>query len=495
MSTASQLWNRRRFLGAAGGAAGLLILNDARSARSYRANEKLRIAAVGIGGMGAWNLAHFAGENVEFLERAMLIKPAAQPVMTGEDIVALCDVDERPAARLVPGKRNPAAETFARYPRAKRYRDYRVMLEEMDDQIDAVVVSTPDHLHAPISLAAMRRGKHVYCEKPGAHSVAEGRLMATVAAEKGVATQLGTQIHASENYRRVIELIRSGAIGTVEECHIWPRGAGVEPTERPTETPPVPEGFHWDLFLGPTQARPYHPVYSRGCGGNWQRWWDFGCGNLGNMAGHFFNLAFWALDLRHPLSVEAEGPRPHPETTPAQLHVRYRFPARGAQPPVTLTWTHGSRPPEIFAQNRFPDWAWGVFRGSEGMLLVNYDRWMLWPESKFARFVPPSPSIPPSVGMALSQSAEWMAAYRSLPADRRVAEVGHRLEWVNACKTGSPTACHFGYSSRIMEAIHLGAVAYRAGTRLDWDAANLRVTNAPHANALLARAYRPGWGM
>ncbi|MBL9207803.1 MAG: Gfo/Idh/MocA family oxidoreductase [Opitutaceae bacterium] len=495
MGKATQLWNRRRFLGTVGGAAGLLILKDARSARTYQANEKLRVAAVGIGGMGAWNLAHFAGENVEFLEQSMLIKPANHPVMTGENIVALCDVDDRPANRLVRGRRNPAAETFARYPQAKRYSDYRRMLDEMDDQIDAVVVSTPDHLHAPISLAAMRRGKHVYCEKPGAHSVKEGRLMAEVASEKRVATQLGAQIHASENYRRISELLRAGAIGAVQECHIWPRGDGAAPTERPSETPPVPEGLHWDLFLGATSYRPYHPTYSRGCGGNWQRWWDFGCGNLGNMAGHFFNLAFWALDLRHLLSVEAEGPPPHPETTPSRLHLRYQFPARGNRPPVTLTWTHGSQPPPIFAENKFPDWAWGVFRGSEGMLLVNYDRWMLWPEEKFAGFVPPAPSIPPSIGMEISQRAEWMAAYRSLPSARRVAEVGHRMEWVAACKTGSPTACHFGYSGPLMETIHLGAVAYRTGTRLDWDAAHLRITNAPQANALLARTYRPGWGM
>ena len=192
-----------------------MILKDARSARSYQANEKLRVAAVGIGGMGAWNLAHFAGENVEFLEGNMLLKPATRPVMTGENIVALCDVDERAAGQLIPGRRSPASETFARYPQAKRYLDYRRMLEEMDDQIDAVVVSTPDHLHAPISLAAMRRGKHVYCEKPGAHSVVEGRLMAQVAAEKGVATQLGAQIQASENYRVSSGRCRSATFGRV----------------------------------------------------------------------------------------------------------------------------------------------------------------------------------------------------------------------------------------------------------------------------------------
>ena len=396
---------------------------------------------------------------------------------------------------MAPGRRNPAGETFARYPRARRYFDYRQMLDEMADQIDAVVVSTPDHLQAPVSLAAMRRGKHVYCEKPGAHSVMEGRLMAEVAAEKGVVTQLGTQVHASENYRRILELIRSGAIGSVQECHIWVRGGGGAPSGRPTETPAVPKGLHWDLFLGPTRYRPYHPAYPRGCGGNWQSWWDFGCGNLGNIAGHYFNLAYWAMELRHPLSVEAEGPPPHPERTPGQLHLRYRFPARGALPPATLTWTHGSQPSPIFAEHKFPDWAWGVFRGTEGMLLVSYDQWMLWPEQKFARFVPPAPSIPPSLGMEIGQRAQWLAAYRALPAARRVAEVGHRMEWIAACKTGRPTHCHFGYAGPIMEATMLGAAAYRAGTRLDWDAANLRVTNAPEANAFLSRPYRPGWGM
>ncbi len=495
MSKITQHWNRRRFLGAMGGAAGFLILKDARSARTYQANEKLRIASVGIGGMGAWNLAHFAGENVEFLPTNMLIKPATNPVMSGEEIVALCDVDDRTTSTSFPGRRNPPGDIFARYPKAKRYFDYRVMLAEMDDQIDAVVVSTPDHLHAPVSLAAMRRGKHVYCEKPGAHSVTEARLMSQVAAEKKVATQLGMQINASENYRRIVELLRGGAIGAVQECHIWPRGAGTPPSERPTDTQPVPAGLHWDEYLGSTPYRPYHPIYSRGSGGNWQRWWEFGNGNIGNMGGHFFNLAFWALELRHPTSVRAEGPPPHPDTTPVQLHVEYKFPARGSLPPVTLTWTNGSQPPRIFAENKFPDWAWGVFVGTEGMLLVNYDQWMLWPEPKFAKFVPPKPSIPPSVGLELSRGPAAIAAYRAQLPGRGLAEIGHRLEWVNACKTGSRTGCNFGYASAISETIMLGSLAYRTGTPLDWDAANLRITNAPSANALLARTYRPGWGM
>jgi predicted dehydrogenase len=486
-------WNRRRFLDTLGGsAAGLVILGNSRSARSYQANEKLHIAVVGIGGMGAWDLVHMAGENVEF-GAGMTFKPASRPVMTGENIVALCDVDERGAAASAPGRRNPPGETFARYPQAKRYQDYRKMLDELDRQIDAVVVGTPDHLHAPVAVAAMRRGKHVYCEKPGAHSVFEARQLAEVAAKQRVATQLGTQMHATGNYRRIVELVRSGAIGAVRECHIWLRSRGANTSDRPTAAESVPQGLNWDLFLGPAPYRPYHPTYVRGSGGNWQRWWDFGCGALGNMACHFFTLAFWALELRYPTRVEAEGPPPHPETTPDRLTVRYQFPTRAEMPPVTLTWTHGSQPPPIFAENAFPDWAWGVFVGTEGMLLVDYEQWKLWPEKKFAEFRPPNPSIPPSVGAEIGQRAQWIAAYQALPSWQRVAEVGHRAEWIAACKTGSTTGCHFGYSGPVVEAVMLGAVAYRAGTALEWDAANLRVTNASKANSFLRREYRRGW--
>ena len=483
---------RRRFLSTAGrAAAGFVILRDSRSVWGYPANERLNIAAVGVGGMGAWNLAHMAGENVEY-GTGMRVKPASQPEWTGENIVALCDTDERSAAASAPRRRNPPGHALARYRQAKKFHDYRQMLDELDQEIDAVVVSTPDHTHAPASVTAMRRGKHVYSEKPGAISVFEARMLAKMAAEKQVATQLGMQIHASGNYRRIVELVRGGAIGTVKSCHIWVR-SGRKPMDRPTETPPVPKGLHWDLFLGAAPYRAYHPTYSRGCGGNWQGWWDFGTGSLGNAATHYFNLPFWALKLRYPISVEAEGPPPHPEMVPERLHVRYRFPARGEMPPVTLTWTQGSQPPPVFAENDFPDWPWGVFVGTEGMLLVNYPKRMLWPAEKFAGFVPPKPSIPPSIGAELGLRPEWMAAYKHHEAWRRTSEVGHRAEWIAACKTGSPTNCHFGYSGPISEAVNLGAVAYRTGVKLDWDAENLRVANSAEANALLRKEYRSGW--
>lgn len=422
-------WTRRGFLGtAAMGGAGFLFTERSWSTSP---NEKLNLGIIGAGGRGSANLSHMAGEN----------------------IVALCDVDER-----------RAADSFAKYPHAKKYQDFRKLLDEMDQQIDAVVVSTPNHIHAPASVMAMRMGKHVYCEKPGAHSVFEARTAARVAAEQKVATQLGTQIHASDNYRRIVELIRGGAIGEVRECHLWLRSGRGGRGDRPADTPPVPPDLQWDLFLGPAPERPYHPTYVPH---GWHWWWDFGGGELGNMGCHYLDLPFWALDLDHPVSIEADGPSPHPESTPSQQHVRYEFPSRDDRPPITLTWTHGTQPPPIFANHKFPDWAWGVFVGSEGMLLVNYSNRMLWPEEQFADYEPPEPSIPSSIG--------------------------HHQEWITACKTGSETSCHFGYSSRISEAVLLGNVAYRSGAKLAWSADDLTVSNVPQANELLRRDYRPGW--
>lgn len=423
--------SRRHFLSvAASGGAGLLILGNSRSARSYQANEKLNIAVIGAGGRGAANLSDVASEN----------------------IVALCDADER-----------RAASSFARFPQAKRYFDYRRLLEELDRQIDAVVVSTPNHVHVPASVTAMRMGKHAYCEKPLSHSIYEARVAARVAAEKKVATQMGTQIHATDNYRRIVELIRAGAIGTVREFHAWLRGARGA-GDRPQDTPPVPEGLHWDVWLGPAPERPYHPCYVPH---DWHYWWDFGGGEYGNMGCHYLDLAFWALDLRHPTTIAAEGPPPHPESTPTQQHARYEFPARGNQPPVTVTWTQGTKPPPIFEQHPFPNWAWGVFVGSEGMLLADYGQRMLWPRDRFADFRPPEPSIPPSLG--------------------------HHREWIAACKTGSPTTCNFDYSGAVTETVLLGNVAFRVGQKLEWDAANMKFPNCPEAEKYLQREYRPGW--
>ncbi len=423
-------FNRRDFLtSTAAGGAGLLFLKNSQSAWSYQANERLSIGIIGAGGRGAANLQ----------------------AVSSEQVIALCDVDVR-----------RAAASFARYPDAAKYRDYRELLDELEPQLDAVVVSTANHVHAPASVTAMRMGKHVYCEKPLSHSVHEARVAASVASEQKVATQMGTQIHATENFRRIVELLRGGAIGQVSECHCWLRGGG-SAGDRPRETPPIPSGLDWDLWLGPAPYRPYHSCYVPH---DWHYWWDFGGGAFGNMGCHYLDLPFWALELRHPTTIQADGPPPHPESTPASQHVRYVFPiADGA--PVEVTWTHGKTAPAVFAKNDLPGWAWGVFVGTEGMLLASYSQRMLWPAAKFADYQPPEPSIAPSVG--------------------------HHREWIEACKTGSPTTCNFDYSGAITEAMLLGNVAYRIGESLEWDGTRMKVTNCPPANDYLRREYREGW--
>ena len=428
--------NRREFLARATFCgAGLLILGNSRSARSYGANEKLDVGIIGVAGRGRANTDEVVKEN----------------------IVALCDVDDN--YLRVAGKR---------FPGAKKYNDFRKMLDEMDKEIDAVVVSTPDHTHAPASVMAMRMGKHCFCEKPLTHSVYESRVMAEVAAKNKLITQMGTQHHATTSHHRIVELIWSGAIGQVAECHVWiggDRGGG----ERPTETPPIPPHLKWDVWLGPAPYRPYHPAYVPY---SWRFWWDFGTGETGNNGVHIMDLAFWALKLRHPLSVEAEGPPVHPETSPRWMTVRYEFPVRGELPPVKMLFYHAKDGPPILgevvpAQER-SEWESGVlFVGQKGTLLAGYGKWKLLPESKFAGFPPPERVIPDSVG--------------------------HHKEWIAACKTGGLTTCNFYYSGALSEAVLLGNVAYRVGRKLQWDAVNLKATNCPEADAYIRRQYREGW--
>jgi hypothetical protein len=409
-------------------------------------NEKLNIAIIGAGGRGAANTQSVSGEN----------------------IVALCDVSEN--------NLNQASE---KYPKARKYVDFRKLYDESND-IDAVVVSTAEHTHAFATLPALRLGKHVYCEKPLTHGIREARLIAEAARKAKVATQMGTQMHARDNFRRVVELIRTGSIGPVREAHVWVSRAWgwqtpeearinkdiVNVLERPRETMPVPPGLHWDLFLGPAPERPFHEVYWPGP--KWYRWWDFGSGTMSDLGSHWNDLPFSALNLRHPLTIEGNGPPPHPEIAPASMSAVYEYGARGDLPPVTVTWYQGTVKPPKHVEKKIPQWDNGVlFVGDKGMLLADYGKHVLLPEANFKDFKGPEPFIP------------------------RVR--GHHEEWIEACKTGKPTASNFDYAGALTEANHLGNLAYRLGKKLEWDPVHLRAKNCPEADRLIGKQYRKGW--
>ena len=414
--------------GSAGLVAGVFTGTAARP--SLAANDKLQIACIGT--------ANRATENINGV--------------AGQAIVAVCDIDD---TYLDAAKK--------RFPDARGYADYRELIEKETGKVDAVVVSTADHNHAPASIRAIRKKMHVYCEKPLTHTVAEARLVAEEAKKFGVATQLGTQIHAGDNYRRVVEIIRAGTIGDVTDVHVWV-GKGWGGGDRPEAGQEPPPNLHWDLWLGPAPVRPfaagrYHPA-------QWRRWWDFGNGTLGDMGCHYMDLPFWALDLRHPTQCEAEGPPVHKETCPLGLVVRYAFPARDSRPPVKFTWYDGTMTPKEVAGQKVPG-SGVMFIGTGGMMFADYGSYRLFPQEKFAGFTPPAPSIPKSTG--------------------------HYAEWITACRDGTPTTCNFDYSGALSEAVLLGTVAYRLGKKLEWDAKTLRATNCPEADALVRKQYRAGW--
>jgi len=431
---------RRAFLrNVAWAGSGLIILSNSRLVGGTQANSKLNIAAIGVAGRGAENVAGVSSQN----------------------LIALCDVHE-----------SHAAKTFEKFPSARRYRDFRRMFDEIHGQIDAVVIGTPDHTHAPAAVMAMKLGKHCYCEKPLTHSVYEARVMANLANEKKLVTQMGTQIHAGMNYRRVVELVQTGVIGSVQEVHVW-MGANLNgpavPTDRsqpeaPTDRPDVPADLDWDLWLGPAAYRPYSPAYAPF---HWRYWWNFANGQLGDFFCHFCDLAFWALKLRHPTTVEAEGPL-HPESASRWTIAKQQYPARGDLPPVTLTWYNGGPYPAFLKEWKIPAWNSAVlFIGSKGMLISDYNKHQLLPEEKFVDFQRPAPFIPDSIG--------------------------HHEEWIAACKTGGPTTCNFDYSGALTEAALLCNVALRTGEKLTWDARALQAVNCAKADVFIRREYRKGW--
>ncbi len=410
-------------------------------------SEKLNIAGVGIGGQGGGVIRNLSGEN---------------------NIVALCDVDFRHASR-----------TFKRHPEAKQYKDFRVMLEK-EKNIDGVVVGTPDHLHAVVSITAMKMGKHVYCEKPLTHSVYESRKMAEVAREYKVATQMGNSGQASEGTRLMAETIADGAIGAVREVHVWtdrpsngmynvywPQGV-----ERPKETPPVPDTLDWDLFLGPAPLRPYNPAYHPFI---WRGWWDYGTGALGDMGCHAFDPIFRALKLGHPTSVHSSSTLVNTETYPKASSVHYQFPARGDMPPVKLTWYDGGikpQRPDEFEDGQQLGTGGTMFKGDKGVMLG----YRLVPQSRAREYGKPPQILPRSPG--------------------------HHQEWTDACKGGKPAGANFEFAALVTQVVLLGNITLRPELRdnlsrrkLEWDGTNMKITNLPEANDFLHTEYRSGWSL
>ncbi|MCK5000341.1 MAG: Gfo/Idh/MocA family oxidoreductase [Anaerohalosphaera sp.] len=441
--------SRRTFMASAAAVAAFTIVpRHVLGGPNYVApSEKLNIAAIGAGGMGSSNLN----------------------AMSNENIVALCDVDF-----------NRAAGSFKKYPKAKQYKDFRVMLEKQKD-IDAVLVATPDHIHAVAAMAAIKADKHVYVQKPLTYTVKEARMLTEAAREHKVATQMGNQGHSGEGARLICEWVADGAIGDVKEVHcwtnrpVWPQGIG-----RPTDTPPVPSTLDWDLWLGPAPHRPYHPTYLPF---NWRAWLDFGCGALGDMACHIMDAAFWSLKLKYPTSVQASvsarvdkgrGRVKNTETYPDASIVHYKFPAREGMSPVKVHWYDGGilpeRPDELDPRRKLPQ-SGTIMVGENGSIMCDtYGGGpRIFPETKMKAYKRPAKTIARVNG-------------------------SHEQNWIDACK-GGPAACsNFDYSGPFTETVLLGNLAVRnPEKKLEWDGENIKVTNFDEANALVHRQYRQGW--
>ncbi len=405
-------------------------------------SEKLNIAGIGVGGQGRGVIRDMAGEN----------------------IVALCDVDSA-----------KAAPTFKEHPRAEVFRDYRALLDNRKD-IDAVMIATPDHMHAPITLAALGAGKHVYVEKPMAHSIEEARVMTRVAREAGLVTQMGNNGHAGEGLRLTREWLQAGAIGPVREVHSWSDRPGkwwAQDHDRPAETPPVPPSIDWDLWIGAAPMRPYSRLYHPH---DWRGWFDFGTGALGDMAIHNMDPAFYALDLGAPSAVEATTSGLKAESYPLWTILRYEFAAQGDRPALSLTWYDGGKTPP-----RPRDLPESVPLSDNGIYFVG-DRgtmvcggWSgaptLYPEARRSNFEPPKPTIPRSIG--------------------------HRPEWIQACKDHKPedAKAGFAYSGPFTEALLVGNLSLRLQKRVEWDALAMKAPNAPEADPLIRKHYRDGFGL
>jgi len=450
--------SRRKFIGSAAmaGAAFTIVPRHVLGGPGYKPpSDKLNVAGIGIGNMGNKNL-NFVAKN-------------------GENIVALCDVD-----------RDYAGHVFKFFPGAKQYTDYRKMLDIQKD-IDAVIIATPDHSHAVIAAMAMRMGKHVYVQKPMSRTIDEARKLTEIARENKVITQMGNQGHSGDGVRLICEWIWDGAIGPVREVYawtnrpVWPQGI-----YRSQDTVRVPRTLAWDLWLGPAADRPYHPAYLPRL---WRGWWDFGCGAIGDMACHVLDPVFWALKLGYPTIVEASSPQVFAgrgilkytlkETAPVASIIRYQFPARENMPPVKLNWFDGGllppRPDELEPE-RGMGGSGVIFVGDKGKIMCgeysNDPR--IIPESKMKAYKQPAQTIP------------------RIPLGRLG---GHEADWIRACKDGKPAGSNFEYAGPMTETALLGNVAIRVEKRLDWDGMKMKAKNAPEADKFIHHQYRDGWSL
>lgn len=456
----SRRTNRRQFIQQTGlTGLGFWVAGGLTPAFSKSANEKLNIAGIGVGGKGSSDVDGAAKVG---------------------NIVALCDIDDNVLDRKINQKDKKTGEQP--YLKAKKYNDFRKMLDEMGKSIDAVTVSTPDHTHAVAAMMAIKMGKHVYCQKPLTHTVREARALREAARQYKVCTQMGNQGSAENGLREAVEVVQAGAIGPVTEAHvwtnrpIWPQAPKL--TKRP-DTKPVPKHVHWDVWLGPAAERPYADGYHPFA---WRGFWDFGTGALGDMACHTANMAFRALKLAYPTSISAENGEVNPETYPGWATITFQFPARGDLPPVKLVWYEGHRdgkknlPSQELLHGENPPDSGSLLVGAKGTLYSPNDygaQYVLLPRTAFADYKKPE---------------------KRLPRNGR-GDNGMKEEWARAIMENKPEIAYsnFDIAALLTETILLGNVAMRAGKKLEWDGENMKFTNAPDAEKFLHFEYRNGW--
>lgn len=400
---------------------------------TWAATNAIRIAIIGPANRGAANL-----QGVQ-----------------NEAIVAICDVDPANAAK--------ARDQF---PKAEFFTDYRELFDKSANKFDAVVISTPDHVHAHPTLQAIKLGKHVYCEKPLCHSVNEVRAVREALKSTKLVTQMGTQIHAGDNYRRVVEIVKSGALGRISHVKVWNSSrpvAGTRSAAKPSAK------FDLDLWIGPAPVNFFEVEVAKSHWNfswphfHWRWWWEFGGGTLADLGCHYMDLPFWALDLKSPTHVKASGKKTYQgdNTTPDLMQVDYTFPN------VQLTWYHGTDGPSLDGSEKYPGFGSAVmFIGDKAQLIADYGKYKILPDDFAKSFTPPAPTIP--------------------------ASIGHHAEWLHAIRNGGSTTCNFEYSGLLTETVLLGNVAYRLGQEFDWDGTNGKAS-IPAADQFLGREYRKGW--